>query len=47
MEGAADFVGEEQEQIFAIQGRRAATTKHMSLSGETLTFLFYMYDKII
>jgi hypothetical protein len=35
LNGAADFLGEEQEQLFAIQGRRAATSKHMSLSGTT------------
>ncbi|KAI9550780.1 hypothetical protein GHT06_004567 [Daphnia sinensis] len=33
LNGAADFLGEEQEQLFAIQGRRAATSKHMSLSA--------------
>ncbi|EFX68063.1 hypothetical protein DAPPUDRAFT_114894 [Daphnia pulex] len=28
--GAADFLGEEQEQVFATQGPRANTSKHMS-----------------
>ena len=32
-EGAADFNGEEQEQVFAIEGRRSCASKHMSISG--------------
>ena len=31
--GAADFLGEEQEQVFATQGPRANTSKHMSRAG--------------
>ncbi|KAK4030560.1 hypothetical protein OUZ56_023803 [Daphnia magna] len=31
--GAADFLDEEQEQVFATQGPRANTSKHMSRSG--------------
>jgi hypothetical protein len=46
--GAADFLGEEQEQVFATQGPRSNTSKHMSRSGtlsvrRKILFAFYFY----
>ena len=41
--GAADFLGEEQEQVNAIIGRRAVTTKHMSRTSTLFTFFLFSF----
>ena len=47
--GAADFLGEEQEQVNAIIGRRAVTTKHMSQNSTLYSriYFFFVYSHFL